>query len=717
MARKIAQNGALTPRMAGTLRKDSQNVEQINQNVGRNKFDLSYPNLMSLRFGEVRPFFYQQTIARDTLSHSSTTELWSMQMKSPLMSNLTGYKDYFYVPMKAILPNSFMEWFNNPTQADDVPDDVYCSLDISKLYWDYIELFRSVNDHLARTNVVGKNHAYKLLVALLNARRLFSTNNLFCQLGINTNTICDYSPMTILPGFPNMSNVEFTFDTYVDMFFASDPKSILQVFMPYLVANKILKVRNITRKKVFVLLNEDMTLNTNEFKRLYEDLEYMYLHYKPTKIAENYIVEGFKDWNAANSDPNLEGNYFSFIVSLLSLPYMNLGYYVGINGYSETLVDISPLIAYQMVGAQFFTNDQIDKVYTAQDWIDEMSVLVNYDYMTALAYDYNGHKNYYDVFSKKILDTALSHIPYEYGDLLYNDTLPSGQEFIYNLITPFNSLRYGDYFTGSRLNPLALGADPNSYAPVTASNVKSLDMVQAMSYLNYYNDIQKLGPTAWIQQNGIFGDFPSSLDPMPRFIQRSKFSIGEMQIENTSNTNTGEIISRSRSNDSGQFISIDIDEPSIVLGLISFDCPRIYTNVVDRLAFVKDRFDAFNPYFQNIGDQPILARELNLKLPADDIWSWTIRNTEYKQRVGVATGAFVGQQYLPSWAFTFDERNMKLDSDSIRNHDADLDKFFVSLPNISEAGYFHFYVRCFNNTEIVRAMQDRPDIQTPRIHR
>ena len=127
MGRKIAQNGALTPRMAGTLKRDSQQVESVNKLHSRNRFDLSYQNLMSLRFGEVRPFFYQQCINDDTISFSNSSELWSMQMKSPLMSNFVAYKDYFYVPMKAILPNVWESWKSNPVQEDDVPTDAYCN--------------------------------------------------------------------------------------------------------------------------------------------------------------------------------------------------------------------------------------------------------------------------------------------------------------------------------------------------------------------------------------------------------------------------------------------------------------------------------------------------------------------------------------------------------------------------------------------------------------
>lgn len=709
MARKIAQNGALTPRMAGTLRSDSQNVEQVNSNRGKNKFDLGYSNYMSLRFGEVRPFYYQQCIAEDILTHSNSSNLWTMQLKSPLLSNLVGYKDYFYVPLKCILPNTYYDWKTNPVQADDVPDDVYCNLDVSKLYNSLptlLDFCSTVNNIKNAGNSVSMCYS---LVAL--CYYFLSSNSLFNQLGMSLNTILALNNTT---GFTSYDK-DSTFDSLLEYVAASTSLNALfsNEILELLHNTHSLVVINRLSKKEFNLIPANTArLSPNGLRELYHDyIRYSEL-YDPTTTVGIYGVSGLKPstWT---------GNQYDGLVGALLLGIFNFLLKDSRLAASRGVIfDISPILAYQLVGAQFYINDQVDKVYTASDYISEMRSLIS-DVPNAISntYDYNGHTREYDVFSKKTFDTLLAVLESFNGSSTAVNNSSACLAFFRNLVVPFESLRYGDYFTGSRLNPLALGADPNSYAPVTAENVKSIDMVQAMSYLNYYNDIQKLGPTAWIQENGIYGDFPSSLDPMPRFIQRSKFTVGEMQIENQSDVNTGDIISRGRSNDSGNMISLEIDESCIVIGLISFDCPRIYTNVVDRLAFVRDRFDIFNPYFQNIGDQPILRKEFNLlKDEKDTVEAWTIRNTEYKQRISVASGAFCSNSFLPSWSFTENNSDFKLDSIHIRNHDADIDRFYGSLPNFTNSGYFHFYGRFFNDTEIVRAMQDRPDIQTPKIH-
>lgn len=726
MARKIAQNGALTPRMAGTLKRDSQQVESVNKLHSRNRFDLSYQNLMSLRFGEVRPFFHQQCINDDTISFSNSSELWSMQMKSPLMSNFVAYKDYFYVPMKAILPNSWEFWKNNPIQKDDIPSDAYSNFPLGALSRKLTNIITSYSvPSQDTTSSVGTS-----LCALLLFYHFFTNNALPIQLGINYSTCWGYNslddsfmkdtdqypsidqlleiifsgadldPAPFQPkGTPieDLETIGFTLSTG----FYNSSTGTSSVFIPIFEANsEATRYRFIPSnyRQAMQIIQKDLQIGVNPCPAG--------AAVNSNRKVINLIVKGY----SLLFDSSYEGHGGK----ILRPGFLTNYYSTSDTSYTP---DFSPVYAYHLVGAQFYTNDQVDKLYTASDYISEM--ISDFIVSNDLPYfDYNGHNVFYDLLSYRLVSLATDNFT-SFNLWSSGNYLPWWLKMILSLWIPFESLRFGDYFVGSRLNPLALGADPNSYAPVVGENVKSLDMVQAMSYLNYYNDIQKLGPTAWIQENGVFGDFPQSLDPMPRFISRSKVSIGEQQIENTSSENTGDIVTRSRSNDSSYGFSCDISESSIILGLISFDVPRIYQNVSDRLSFVKDRFDIFNPYFQNIGDQALLMSEINLNSSGNinKALGWQLRNTEYKQRVSVASGAFAGNYFLPSWAMVSDNRGFTLNEVNIRNHDYELDRFFVSLPNWTNSGYFHFYCRFYNRCEMVRAMQSKPDIQTPRIHK
>lgn len=735
MARNIAQNGALTPRMCGTLKRDSQQIESVNKTHSRNRFDLSYQNLMSLRFGEVRPFFHQQCINDDTISFSNSSELWSMQMKSPLMSDFVAYKDYFYVPMKAILPSAWEAWKNNPIQEDDVPSDVYCNFPLGALTRLATQLVINYPTSFSSDTFLSVGSS---LSALLFFYHFFSHNSLPVQLGINYSTCWSYKslddsfikdsdqhpsidqlleiifsgadldPVPFQPKGTPIEDIEplgFTLSTGFFNTSTGNPSVFIPIFEPTASGDK-LQFNPANYRQAMQIIQKDIQLGINPCPQGGA--------VSTNRTVINYIIAGYK----LLFDTVYEGNGGKIL---------RPGYLVNYYSDSDTsyVPDFSPVYAYHLVGFQFFVNDQVDKVYTSFDYIKSLypSFYRNID-GAPFFFDYNGHSIEYDMFSFKYTSSLIRYfIPanvWNYSATSFSSFSFMGNSlgFLLSIFVPFESLRFGDYYVGSRLNPLALGADPNSYAPVVSSEVKALDMVQAMSYLSYYNDIQKLGPTAWIQENGIFGDFPQSLDPMPRFISRSKVNIGEQQIENTSSENTGDIVTRSRSNDSSYGFSCDISESSIILGLISFDVPRIYQNVSDRLSFVKDRFDIFNPYFQNIGDQALLKSEINLNSSGNinQALGWQLRHTEYKQRVSVASGAFAGSYFLPSWAMVSDNRGFTLSEVNIRNHDYELDRFFVSLPNWTNSGYFHFYCRFYNRCEMVRAMQSKPDIQTPRIH-
>lgn len=83
------------------------NDMQVFVNRNRNTFDLSYFNYKTQRFGQYEPFFVMEGVPGDTIPLHSSHQVRSLPMKSPFLSSLTLSKDYFMVPMQAILPNTW----------------------------------------------------------------------------------------------------------------------------------------------------------------------------------------------------------------------------------------------------------------------------------------------------------------------------------------------------------------------------------------------------------------------------------------------------------------------------------------------------------------------------------------------------------------------------------------------------------------------------------
>lgn len=715
--------GAISPRFAGTVRKDSQNVEQVNRNRGKNKFTLRQPVLSSARFGEVTPFFSERLVSGDSVSLTSKVDVWSSVLQSPILQRLIMYKDYFYVPYKALLPNSWDSFKNVPIQGDDVPDDVYLNFPLQDhVYFVLSYLLSGIKQDGSEGFDV--NSFFRSLACV---RLLISSSSLPSMFKIGVSTILGVDESLLDP----VSGTYPSFDAYVlDRAFAGT------VNLPFTPESDTSRVR-------ISCWNSDPSSSPVSF----------YILQKTDPNGTDYawnipVVRAFLDFLVNNPDwtvnslttTNNDKDVYEAVTALHSLlreyatsylpPSLSTvfdnGQIIAYWNPSHPSVDISELYAYQSIGAQFYTNDDVDPVFTYSVWLDQYRQLL-IDSLGASAvndsYDYNGSVRYYDWLSYHYATAFFVRVcsslnqsdqaAYQFPDMYF--------QYFVNLFKPFESLRFGDYLTGSRLSPLAIGASESASAPVVGEKVDAVDVTKSIAWQSFLNDIMKLGPVSWIQQAGIYGETPSTLDPMPRFISRERQLIGQSDTTNTSDSQ-GTISSRFRGNDSQYAFNVDISEDCIVIGLLSFDIPRFYVNMTHRFAFTYDRYDFFQPYFQNIGDQAIYREELNLfgMLDSNSLkyaFGWTLRDTQYKQRYAIANGAFGSNDFLPSWAFLTDCRNEEVLSPSfIRNHNSEFDRFFKSLTHVSLGGYFHFYFRADNNCEAVRSMQYRPGIQLPMFH-
>ena len=86
----------------------------------RSKFNLSHHHYSTLRFGEISPFFELETVAGDKINLRSAHKLSTFTLKSPILSDVHLNKDYFNVPMEAILPFNWDKIYANPVVGDDV---------------------------------------------------------------------------------------------------------------------------------------------------------------------------------------------------------------------------------------------------------------------------------------------------------------------------------------------------------------------------------------------------------------------------------------------------------------------------------------------------------------------------------------------------------------------------------------------------------------------
>ena len=83
----------------------------------RSTYDLSYRLACTPRYGFATPFFKYEGIPGDRVTLRSGHNLRTLSLKSPLFQNLRMNKDFYAVPMKALLPLNWDKIFNNPVQC------------------------------------------------------------------------------------------------------------------------------------------------------------------------------------------------------------------------------------------------------------------------------------------------------------------------------------------------------------------------------------------------------------------------------------------------------------------------------------------------------------------------------------------------------------------------------------------------------------------------
>lgn len=370
-------------------------------------------------------------------------------------------------------------------------------------------------------------------------------------------------------------------------------------------------------------------------------------------------------------------------------------------------INIEPIIAYQLALAQFATNDFVDFIYSAQLYRDNMQSLT-FETTGLATFLYNGVVTQYDVFSAHIFNSLISYMGPQ------ND-FSEPYDYFLNLFSFVPSLRYGDYFTGAKPQPLAVG---EYSAQVNNNEVSAIDITRSIQMQRLLHRVNMVGRKIGDYISGIFGGrLPEASKDVPIFLAHQKFPISGFETENTAEVQfnpdlPNSITSHLRSADSRHAFEIEIEEPCYIIGVSSYESMRVYSKTLDRFAFHHDRYDDFIPEMQYIGDQDINLLELDSS-KNDRPFGYALRYMEYKQRYSYASGGFI--ENLPSWAFITDntDGNPSYDNispDYIRSSPSEFDRFYKSLNGYSLGSYFHFIVAHMNHSEPVRMMDYQPEI-------
>lgn len=653
------------------------------------EFDLSRPQLQTARFGELTPCLAMEVTPKDTIPLRSAIDVRSYTMNAPLLADVTLKKDYFSVPLQSILPINWEKVYKQPKHGDDViAEDVNCGAS-SKAIADYLSsnlsLIYYALESLDEESTSAEIDAYLSLVF----RSIVLMEYFLSSGALVRNMVYSFHKLYVSAIAP--SNIHNGFDYDCE-----------QAYSAFLSA---LNAFSSTSFKVRFYGDDDLSPNyrTVDLQLKYSISQYqLCFHDFLQMIRENPLFEFVGISTRLDADE---------LFTNLSLIFVDA--YVKEIGNSDSIfINFCPVSAYQIAAFHFYSNDNVDYIYSADLF---RQLMMNYCsvFDGLSSFTYNGVPTLYDSLSAYYVRIALnSSTASDPLDDLGDDAI-AAINYISTLFSFRRSLRYIDYFTGSKSAPLAVG-DVN--VAVNNNLVNIVDVSRNIQRQRFFNAVNRIPQKIKDYVKEIFNIEPAYDYHDPAWLGHISENIRVVENENTGEGQlelANSVTSVFRSNSERYAFEYTADRPGYVIGIMYMDIPRAYVEAMDKCWLHADRFDMFNPFLQFIGDQPITCAELGALDAGNTPFAYTLRHMEYKQTFGFAAGGFVDN--LPGWSFsenlpTSTKILGHISPDFVRSRNGELDQFYVSLSGNTLASYFHFIIVTKNLVNASRPMSYSPQI-------
>lgn len=687
----------MATQQSGLVAGNKQNAAGGKTGQSRSRFPLSYSVFQTERFAEYVPFHVMEGVSGDVLPLHSNHEVQTYTLKSPILQSLAKKKDFFAVPMQAILPLNWEKFYTNPNIGEDVPTD--CGLGVEGFWSKVKTLFVNSWTTLPVAASSGVTEAVILerwLKFFIFFENLYSTGCLMETLGISAH---NWFRAIHNNGAGIIKNV--TFDDIFDEFMSGIAGLLT------LSARAIRFSIGATQYTIVNSPNVDYsTIGPNQVT-LREALELMR---DDLSFTVNSVSLG-SGTPVATFVNEVKGQI------TLQLPD------------SDAALNLGRLWAYQLVCAHFYSNDHVDFIYSAdlfRQYINQVVTGVGSSDPSMLfsrTFSVNGYQYLYDSLSAHYFDFVLSTFSSTsgiFGRSQNSVNIPTLNELYAYFVALFSfkrSLRFMDYFTGARSLPLAVGDHEVS---VNANNkVDIIELSRSSMMTKFLQAVNRSGRKFSAYMQELFGKTPAYDYHNPMYLAHTSDLVGAPETDNTGEAQVTAqlaVTSRFRATASKYAFEFHPDRDCIVIGITYYDIPRVYSRATERQNFIIDRFDMFNPYLQFIGDQSISEAEIGTTTPdVSKPFAYTNRDMQYKQRYNQASGGFcVPSTGLDNWIFEADTLRRRLvhniSPTFIRSFNSELDRFYQRLTGYSLGTYFHFIVRYDNRMDASRPMAYNPTI-------
>lgn len=632
-----------------------------------NSFDYDRTHYTTLSYADITPFEHVYGIGGDTLKFGSKHHLRTYTLQSPMFDKLFIKKSYYMTDMRAILPINWEKIFREPSVGDDIPNDSLNTYVESNFF------LRFLNAVFNNSNTYAFQIYFELFFPLLLlVGDIFGSSGLLSRFGINQGGAF-LGKRIISKNLMGETVYFYNFDSWYEnllsLFNKSWNEDLIHLFDKQ---NSISYYSSDSNNMSFVQALELCRYHNRFVLRLEDEL------------------------------PSVINNTLQQFMTTVS----------DFAGKEFVPCNYSPLIAYQLVCAEYFTNDQIDNVYSSQLWHQNQRGLLSRIGLGADTFIYNGVPTLFDTSSGYNLENVVRFI----SDVQLSDTSEHAKfvnavGYLSNIFSMNKSLRYGDYFTGAR---------PEAYSPIDKTSevidgsVSAIDITRTILSQRFSNAVARTGRRFSDYLVEITDGYDVPDVEVPRWLASKTSPVDGFEVENTTSDNQGNIVTILNSKNSDYIYSLDVGSPCVVIGVCTFSMERVYTYANDKFAFHKNRYDMFNKFMQFDGDQPLLAKELLSSF--EDDYAYQLRHMEYKQRYNIASGGWLHflppmfVQSSPNYYYENSLNEFHIDFVNIRNSNSDFDAFYSSLTGFSPSARFHFLVKFENYCSAKRKMARQPSI-------
>ena len=673
----------------GDVGGNAQNIADAHVARTYSTFPLKAHRLNTERFGEYTPFIAFESSKEDKLPFRHSYQLLSYTMKTPLMQDVIKRKDLFAVPMEAILPLNWQKFYVNPVDGEDIPNtDVGPTI---SNFWSKVSTFMGslvtqMNSILADSAITDVGVLKCLLRFLVIGEYFYSNGSLISVLGCNpTNYYQIYET--------NDSTQTYSWDKFFDT-------------CCQLVSGLV---------DSFQLVQIGTANYTVDPSRLdYHDSSVPFRH--ALSLLRDDLTCYVDTVNPATTSGALKASVKSLFDSLTF-----------VFTAAEVPFNTEFLSAYQLCCAHYMSNDHVDFIYSAELYRQLIGHYHSQDSSYVDSFTMNGITYRYDFlsahsmerfFAEPVVVNNYNLLAVTAGTSTRDKNFRNTLGFLSAIFAFRRSLKFLDYFAGSRTKPLAVGT---TSVPVTAGSpatVNVISMVKGIQGTRFLNAVNRVVHKYEGYLKAILG---GSL-PAPDYHNPFKLATDSDSIygDETSNTSNDQmsaeiaITTNLRGQASKYMYEISCDRPCVIIALSSYDVPRVHLFSMDRSFLHVDRFDYFNPFMQYTGDQAVYLQELgiqNYTVTTLQNFGYQTKYSEYKQLYNYASGGFV--ENLPGWCFPAVDRRgsaVNLSPEWIRCIQSEFDYFYNSLTGYSCGTYYHFIVDNFVDFSGKRPMAFAPNV-------